>query len=208
MKNIAIIESFSDDSRKPKWEAVKIKFAKSYSFHSVENQIETFINAIPNKSIFILFAHLGDTQDFNEALYQKCIDSNVVLIQYTGGVSQYQISANSIENIHFDMLMDNIEIFLSHCQFLESITEYDLQKLIGFDPKLEAQLELLHQCLTPAGAASANKINNYTLIDADVENVKIGEQNILEYLGKQPNCFDEEKYIKPLTALRKKLLGP
>lgn len=140
MKNIAIIESFSDDSRKSKWEAVKVKFAKSYSFNSVENQIETFINAIPTKSIFILFAHLGDTQDFNEALFEKCSGNNVVLIQYTGGVSQYQISANSIENIHFDMLMDNIEAFLFHCEKLNSVTENDLGLLAAIDPELERLL--------------------------------------------------------------------
>lgn len=141
MKNIAIIESFSDDSRKPKWEAVKTKFGKSYNFHSIENEVEGFINAIPSTSLFILFAHLGDTQDFNEALFENCSSSNVVLIQYTGGVSQYQIAANSIENIHFDMLMDNIEIFLSHCQKMNSLAETDLGLLIAIDPELERLLK-------------------------------------------------------------------
>lgn len=140
MKNIAIIESYSDDSRKSKWEAVKTKFGKSYKFHPVENEVEEFINSIPTKSLFILFAHLGDTQDYNEALFEKCSSSNVVLIQYTGGVSQYQISATSIESIHFDMLMDIIEVFLSHCENLNSISENDLGLLVAIDLKLEELL--------------------------------------------------------------------
>jgi len=178
MKNIAIIESYTDDSRIPKWGAIKTKFGKSYKFHPVEQEVEAFINSIPDKSLFILFAHLGDTQDYNEALFEKCSSNNVVLIQYTGGVSQYKISANSIENIHFNMLMDNIDIFLIHCKKLISITEADLGLLIAIDPKLEELLEPF-KFISPFAKLS----DKITLEDGTETTVAYAKDKLHNYLG-------------------------
>lgn len=75
------------------------------------------------------------------------------------------------------------------------------------DPILEAKLNLLHQCLTPNEAKKATQIPNYHLIKDVVESVKINNEKVVEYLTKQSNCFDEESYIKPLTALRDTLLA-
>ena len=72
---------------------------------------------------------------------------------------------------------------------------------------LESKLNLLHQCLTPDDAKTATQIPNYHLIEVDVEDVKIKNESVIEYLAKQSDCFDEEGYIKPLTTLRDKLLA-
>lgn len=79
------------------------------------------------------------------------------------------------------------------------------------DPELEAKLNLLHQCLTPAGAKEARSITNYDLIKNLVDNVKIKfnegeEKDIIDYLSTQTDCFDEDNYIKPLSKLRDALL--
>jgi len=141
MINIAIIESYSDNSRKVKWNKIVSNFSDCFSFEQVSENIEQYINAIAAKQLFVVFAHLGDTEDFNEALFANCKSSNVVLVQYTGGVKDYQISDNTIENIPFVMLMENIDAFLSEHKTSDSISVDGLGILVNIDPNLEQLLK-------------------------------------------------------------------
>ena len=77
---------------------------------------------------------------------------------------------------------------------------------------LDVKLNLLHLCLTPESAKNAREVTDYYLIKEEVERCNMPiDSNLLviDHLAIQnpSDCFDEEKYIKPLSLLRDKLLG-
>ncbi len=95
--------------------------------------------------------------------------------------------------------------------------QYKAERIIEFlfpsiEKILDVKLNSLHLCLTPGGAKIVRKVDDYQLIKEEVESFCMPDNpklRIIDYLAKQDksDCFDEEKYIKPLSLLRDKLLA-
>ena len=105
----------------------------------------------------------------------------------------------------FEILVDNAK----NNKFIEIL------KILGFTQEqvderdtLEAKLNLLHLCLTPSEAKKAKDVEGYSLIKDLVESVTLegSDIRIIDHLATQEDCFDENNYLKPLRALRDKLL--
>ncbi|MBK6771207.1 MAG: hypothetical protein IPG78_03490 [Ignavibacteria bacterium] len=89
-----------------------------------------------------------------------------------------------------------------------------IEKLYNFflgNPKLEAKLNLLHQCLTHEGVKVVKKeldkqSGKYKEIKDEVNKVKHHGKTVVEYLFEHSICFDGDDYIEPLSKLRDELL--
>ena len=84
-------------------------------------------------------------------------------------------------------------------------------KLIGFEPILEAKLELLHQCLTPDSIDGAQKVLDKlkTLLNCDSEKQKTFDTAFKTFKSSVKNekdCFSDN-YVTALSVLRESLLA-
>lgn len=163
---------------------------------------EEILKLSPEK-IYILF-HRKPNNNLNDE------NGSVNIIQgLQENLSSYHIKSESCKSEHpnlntFGKLVE-IDNNLENQQQLEIIFN-SLRSHLSGDPVLEAKLEILHECLTPEGALTANQINGYSLIANIVESIKIEDKNLIDYLASQSDCFSDN-YISKLTVLRKALLG-
>lgn len=203
MNNILFLDAPSRHNERNDFRE-KIKGIGITTTDSPENNIN------PN----IIFIHGGDVTLGNDISNFINSKPSIWKIYYGDKDSKFEIDFNgkAIKYINFKKVEANFDKFYEKVK--DGIKREDgdeIKKwweiLVGFDPILEVQLELLHQCLTPEGAAIADKIKNYPLIKDKVEKIKVGEKTIVEHLSKQSDCFDDENYIKPLTKLRDALLN-
>jgi hypothetical protein len=177
----------------------------------------------------ITFIHKSDDDGYT---YQAALDNNNIkpFVCYSADPTELRIDRLSsfiIDFLPFDLLEKNLRPFFERLSVDRQITQEALFKLIGFDPSLEARLELLHNCLTPEKAGEVLKgrflatlnserekvwttplrsLNPHLRLDAEhtnLENLTVAE--LVEHLSKIADCFSDE-YITSLLALRRALL--
>lgn len=172
-------------------------------------------------SLYLIHNSDGYVDDF--ANRSKSLNDSFIVFYSGGGLSVSSLKANGASIGYYSGVFQNGDEsgFKELLTKVKDVTDtHDdnkgekFQKLFGYDPILEAKLNLLHQCLTKEGADKATDVEGYHLIKDDVEQVKVKDDGgnekteeigVLEYLKAQSDPFDKN-YINALTKLRDALL--
>jgi hypothetical protein len=166
------------------------------------------IEEVPQGISFVLNQLIGD-----DDLYIIYHDNPIVNYEVKHQRGLKRLFEKQIKSeIHSRQVTNSAHAKVFHVLANWNINDFKLLTLIFPDPVIDAILELLHQCLTPEGAASCieeNGKDRWKLIDrySLLGNIEIGGILIAEYLKSfKGDCFDEDNYIKPLRILRDTLL--
>jgi hypothetical protein len=177
----------------------------------------------------LTFIHKSDDDGYT---YQATLDESNIkpFVCYSAEPAELRIDRLSsllIDFLPFDLFEKNITAFFERLIFDRHVTVEALYKLIGFDPSLEARLELLHMCLTPEKAGEVFKGKFPATLNSEKEkvwtttlrslnpNLRLDAKHthledltvaaLSEHLSKIADCFSDE-YIAALSALRRALL--
>jgi hypothetical protein len=232
MFKILVIESFTDrPERKKFWEEV-IEALKdtSLSFDICG------IAPVPKllKDYNLILVHESDDHGVTAEVEKR----DKPFVRYGGRKDQVEagrISKLVIDFLPISVLKANLTTFVKKLILDGAVSVDNLQTLIGFNPLLEAKLELLHMCLTPEGAKDVDskfppelasykdQIYKVSISNEDAEkavrkilsmndNDEITASHIVRVLStgasgnnEFSNCFSKE-YMALLSALRDALL--
>lgn len=245
--NIQVIEYFPEEIpgrlvRKKRWVELKNDFQRKGINITIptprldfegrkENNVMVAEDGKPFslEGYHLTFIHKSDDDGYT---YQAALDNSSIkpFVCYSADPAELRIDRISsfiVDFLPFDVFEKNIKAFFERLSVDRQITLDAFYELIGFDPALEARLELLHMCLTPEKAAEVLKgrfpatlisekekvwtttlrsLNPHLRLDAEHTNLEnLTVAGLVERLSKIADCFSDE-YITTLSALRRALL--
>jgi len=210
MFKILVIESFTNrPERKKFWEEV-MEALKDTSLSFDIREIASLPES--HKDYNLIFVHESDDHGITAELEER----NKPFVRYGGRTDQVEaerISKLVIDFLPISVLKANLTTFVKKLILDGAVSVDNLQTLIGFNPLLEAKLELLHACLTPEGLK--------TVIWGKDGEITITREGQEPFKGRIPDNrgkteFEQlkeitdgpfgEQYIQALTRLRDALL--
>lgn len=186
-KIIVILDKLSTEERKTFWNTIIDKYSTDFLINSVtsDQSIRSYVDSIPTiESAFIIFAHNSDIHEIEKrtVLMSNCVQKKIPLVLYSGGsTGEAKFNNLLLDNLHSDVLEENIGKFLMDIKDQAAIEEGKLELLVAIDPKLEERL-LPFESTSPYATEYAAKDKSKKLLkDAKAEL----QTYVEEYIKKQ-----------------------
>lgn len=173
-----------------------------------------------DESGYLIMIHRENNPTFEKQVFQKNGKTLEYLVYYYSTLNEmlygnlWNISKDKFYKYTgpdkdpacpFDALRMDIKLEHDTLPAVRKVIQW-VEKKISTSNLLEAQLNTLHQCLTPEDAAKVAEVNNYDLIKNFVvtDNITV-DDFIHKYLVGEKDCFTDT-YLNRLTQLRDSLL--
>ena len=190
--SIIILEVFIEEKRKLHWENAEKRFNEAFNFRWINSsdEIKQFIDTIASvvELPLIVFGHNSDIVDLERRtkIINACKKKKIPIVLFSGGSNKgYNIDDLLLEDLHVDVLAENIISFLDHLNKNNTITGDDWGTLVEVDPELE-NLLLPFETLSPT--ANSNDI-------VILKNGNLTEHKTIGEVDKLLNDYVQKKII-------------